>query len=94
MLYLLIHINVKDCEKWKPVFDAYGATRRTSGSQGGQLFRSSSNPNELISLFEWDDLEKARQFMQSEGLREKMQEAGVIGRPDIYFLEEVEQVPA
>ncbi len=42
-------------------------------------------------LFEWD-LEKARQFSQSEELRAKMQEAGVLGPPDFYFLEEIQQL--
>ena len=51
-------------------------------------------PNELVILFQWDDLEKAQQFAQSEDLRETMQRAGVADQPDIYFLEEVEHVPA
>jgi hypothetical protein len=46
-----------------------------------------------VILLEWDDLENARQFAQSEDLREIMQRYGVVGQPDIYFLEEVEQVP-
>jgi hypothetical protein len=46
-----------------------------------------------VNLFEWDDLDKARTFAQSEDLRQIMQRAGVADRPDLYFLEEVEQVP-
>jgi hypothetical protein len=38
-------------------------------------------------------IEKARQFAQSEDLRETMQRAGVADQPDVYFLEEVEHVP-
>lgn len=41
-------------------------------------------------LFEWDSLEKARKFAQSEDLRKTMQRAGVIDKPDLYFLDEVE----
>jgi hypothetical protein len=39
-------------------------------------------------------LEKAQQFTQSEGLREAMQRAGVITRPEITFLEEIEETAA
>ena len=45
-------------------------------------------------LIEWEDLENARQFAQSEDLRETMERAGVAEQPDIYFLEEVDTVPA
>ena len=92
MPYLLIRHKVADYSKWKPMFDQHGATRKASGSRGGQLFRNANDPNDLVILFEWDDLEKARQFTQSEDLRQTMQRAGVADQPDIYFLEEIEHV--
>jgi heme-degrading monooxygenase HmoA len=92
MPYLLIRHKVEDYAKWKPVYDQHGTTRKASGSQGSQLFRNANDPNELVILFEWDDLEKARRFVQSEDLRRAMQRAGVADQPDIYFLEEVEHV--
>ena len=49
-------------------------------------------PNEVIMLLEWDVLETARQFAQSEDLREVMQRAGVADDPTIYFLKDGEQV--
>ena len=94
MPYLLVRHKVADYNTWKPVFDEHAATRKTSGSQGGRLFRNAHDPNETVILLEWDDLEKARQFAQSEDLRQTMQRAGVADQPDIYFLEEVEHVPA
>ena len=93
MPYLLVRHKVADYAKWKPFFDQHGATRKANGSQGGRLLRNANDPNELVVLFEWDDLEKARQFAQSNDLREIMQRAGVVDQPDIYFLEEVEHVP-
>jgi heme-degrading monooxygenase HmoA len=93
MPYLLVRHKVQDYAKWKPVFDEHSATRKVSGSQGGRLFRNAHDPNETVVLFEWDDLEKARQFAQSQDLQQAMQRAGVADQPDIYFLEEVEHVP-
>ena len=90
--YVIVKYKVADYARWKPIFDADGANRQAGGSKGGQLFRSADDPNEVIMLFEWD-LEQARQFSQSEELRAKMQEAGVLGPPDFYFLEEIEQLP-
>ena len=91
MSYIVVIHKVRDYASWKLIFDADGANRQAGGSKGGQLFRSADDPNEVVMLFEWD-LEQARQFSQSEELRAKMQEAGVLDRPDFYFLEEIEQL--
>lgn len=92
MPYALFRVEVEDYERWKPGFDEHSSSRRESGSKGGRLFRNADDPNEVVILLEWDDLENARQFAQSEDLREAMQRYGVVGQPDIYFLEEVETV--
>ncbi len=92
MPYVLIRTKVQDYAQWRPVFDEDGVNRQANGSRGGQLFRSASDPNELVILFEWDNLEKARQFSQSEDLRQAMQRSGVAGQPDIYFLKDGEQI--
>src|SRR5919199_4326009 len=93
MPYMLVRHKVEDFENWKPVFEEHGETRRESGSKGVRLFRNADAPNETVILLEWEDLEDARRFAQSEDLRETMQRVGVADQPDIYFLEEVETVP-
>ena len=92
MSYVIVKHKVADYARWKPIFDADSANRQASGSKGGQLFRSADDPNEVVMLFEWD-LEQARQYGQREEVRAKMREAGVLGSPDVYFLEEIEQIP-
>lgn len=92
MPYVLVRHKVKDYGKWKPRFDEHGATREASGFRGHHLFRNADDPHELVILFEVDDLERARQFGQSEDLRQAMQRAGVSDQPDIYLLDEVERV--
>src|SRR6266446_1056606 len=91
MSYVMVTHKVADYARWKPIFDADGANRQAGGSRGGQLLRSADDPNEVVILFEWD-LEQARQYSQREALRAKMQEAGVLGPPEISFLEEIEQL--
>ena len=92
MPYLLIRHKVTDYAQWKSAFVAHSVTRQANGSRGGQLFRNASDSNELVVLLEWDDLERARQFAQSEELREVMQRAGVVDHPTIFFLKDGEQV--
>jgi heme-degrading monooxygenase HmoA len=91
MAYVMVKHTVADYARWKLVFDADGANRQARGSRGGQVFRSADDPNEVVILIEWD-LERARQFSQSEEFRAKMQDAGVLGPPEFSFLEEIEQL--
>ncbi len=87
MPYILIRHKVKDYTEWKPVFDEHGATRKASGSKGGYLLRNIDDANEVVIFMEMDDLEKARQLVQSEDLRQAMEQSGVADQPDIYFLD-------
>ncbi|MCH7760163.1 antibiotic biosynthesis monooxygenase [candidate division TA06 bacterium] len=91
MAHILVRHKVADFDKWKAVFDEHSSVRQASGSKGGVVFRSSDDPNEVVILMEWENLEKARQFSQSEDLKEAMQKAGVADQPDIYFLDEADK---
>ena len=93
MPYMLVRHKVENYAKWKPAYDEHAATRKDSGSKKAHLFRNADNPNEIVILFEWDNLDNARKFAQSEDLKKKMQQAGVSEKPDIYFLEEIERTP-
>jgi len=89
MPYILVHHKVEDFNKWKPIYDGHESTRKKGGSKGARLFRSKDNPNETVALLEWDTLENARKFVNSPDLKETMQKAGVLGMPEIIFLDEV-----
>jgi hypothetical protein len=94
MPYLLVRHMVKDFGRWKACFDQHAETRRSIGSKGGRLFRNAARPNEVVALFEWEDIELAKQFSQSENLRAVMQEAGVSEPPDIFLLDDIEILSA
>jgi hypothetical protein len=88
---LLIRHHVVDFDAWKAVFDEHESTRRANGAQREWLFRDADDSHEVLLLFTWDDLERARFFADSDDLREAMARAGVTDRPDIWFLEDVER---
>ena len=87
---LLVRHRVADYAAWKPIFDAHGDTRRADGSCGGRLFRNAADPNEVVIVLEWDDLDRARLFARSDDLRETMAQAGVVDQPDVWLLEETD----
>ena len=83
---MLVRHKVVDYDAWRPVFDEDEVTRRANGSQGGRIYRSANDPNEIVILLEWDDLERARLFADADDLHEAMARAGVTDQPDIFFL--------
>jgi len=91
MAYMLCRLKVEDYVKWKSAFDQAISIRKTAGSKGGYIFRNADDANEVLLLLECDDLGKFRQFMQSPELRDRMQESGVVGPPELCFLEEAER---
>ena len=92
MPYTLGIFKVEDYAKWKSGFDSEDsiAMRKASGMKSYQLFQTEDDPNNIVILVEWDNLDTARKFLQSDELQEALQRSGV---PQIerYFLEEVEK---
>lgn len=85
--YMLICHKVRDFASWKPGYDAHLASRRDAGLTELKLLRGAGNPNEVVILFEAQNIGRARAFAESADLRETMQRLGVLGQPDIHFLE-------
>jgi hypothetical protein len=94
MPYVLVRHKVEDYARWRPTYDEHATTRKGYGSKGSRVFRNAQDPNEIVALFEWDDLNNARRFLQSEDLREAMQQAGVVDQPDVYFLDDAGRTSA
>ncbi len=86
MPILLIRHKVTDFATWKANFDDQDATRGAHGCQGDRLFQNAADPNELLILLEWDSLERAYLFAQSDELRDDLKRADVADDPDLWFL--------
>jgi hypothetical protein len=84
--FMLIRHKVRDFKSWKAGYDAHLPKRVEAGLTEKYLLRSADDPNEVVALFEAPDLSRAKAFAASAELREKMQEVGVIDKPDVYFL--------
>lgn len=93
MTYVLVMHKVEDYDKWKSVYDENGAMRKAYGSEGAFVFHNADDPNHIVVISEWENIEKAKGFAESEELKLAMQKAGVIGQPAVYFLDEIERTP-
>jgi len=86
MNHLLFTLSTADFAKWKSAYDAHLETRAAAGLRELHLWRSLDEPNRLALLFEIADMGKARAFVASQDLREKMAAAGILGAPEVLFL--------
>jgi quinol monooxygenase YgiN len=88
MVYVIAQLKLESYDKWKSVFDERSAIRKEAGSKEARLFRNSEDPNEAVILFDWDNIENARKYMESELLRKSLQKVGATYTT--IYLEEVE----
>ena len=88
MASMLVQHNVKDFAEWKRVYDSVADLRSSNGELSDKIYRDASDPNKLTVMFKWDSLENAQKYAQSPELKAAMEQAGVEGPPNIYFLNE------
>ena len=82
---LLMTEKVKDWDAWKKEFDQ-NKQLRTDGGLIDRLIGHDVNDNHQASIiFAVTDLAKAKAFLQSKDLKDKMEKAGVEGKPVSFF---------
>jgi hypothetical protein len=89
MIQILVHHEVADYRSWRAAFDAALDFRHEGGECSCRVFRTPGDPNHLTLLLDWEDLSRAQCYMNSDELREKMKQAGVVGTPEIHYLSEM-----
>lgn len=89
---LLIRHTIADFGAWKTIFDEQSCTRAANGSAGGRVFVSQTDPFEVLVILEWDTHERADLYARSTDLNDALVAAGVVDRPDVWILKEVDRV--
>lgn len=92
MPYLIVRHEVEDYDHWKTAFDDHASVREEHGSLGGFVGRAAADPDVVTAVLEWDSLDHARDFADSDTLRDAMRDAGVVGDPDVTLLDDTETV--
>jgi heme-degrading monooxygenase HmoA len=85
---MFVRHKVEDYGAWRKVYDAFDVERRPMGVIGDSVFQSVDDPNDVTVWHDFDSAEEARAFVSSDALRRAMQEAGVQGQPEIWFVRE------
>ena len=79
--------QVADFKTWKEAFDKHAETRKQYGCKKSDVFTNVQNPNDVLVVLQWESKEHAAKFDASVDLKETMQHAGVISKPEFSFAE-------
>ena len=90
---LIVRHRVADFDSWKKVFDGMFDIRRSHGWISATVYRDAADPNVVTVVNRVKDLDGAKRYGASDALRAGMAKAGVLGPPDISFVDEVEERP-
>jgi len=90
---LIVKHKVADFNTWLKAYEGHATKRSEAGITGSVVCQSADDPNEVTVYFEVSDLNRAREFTQSEDLKQSMQAAGVVSQPDIHFMQSARSYP-
>jgi heme-degrading monooxygenase HmoA len=88
MLYLLCKHKVADFAKWHNVFQSHAEAQRKAGLHLLHVLRDVADTNHVVILFQVENLDKAKAFTEAPDAHKAAQDSGVIGVPEILFLNE------
>ncbi|OGC09725.1 hypothetical protein A2V82_13370 [candidate division KSB1 bacterium RBG_16_48_16] len=88
---LVIHHRVEDYARFKAHFDAQKVEGKKGGIISYQMFHKAEDPNDLVFLFDWDNIENFKKYAGSPEFQREQKDAGLIDQPEIYILNEIEK---
>jgi hypothetical protein len=87
---VIVRHKVRGFDAWKPYFMGDAERQRNAGFTRWHLTRNKHDKNELVIIFECEDLDKAKPMFSDPALAELMKKAGVLDQPTVFFLEDTE----
>jgi hypothetical protein len=82
---VMVKHKVKDWDAWKKSFDSHKQVRIDAGLTDRVVSHTVGDDHNVTVVFAVADVAKAKAFMKSKDLKDKMAEAGVDGPPTIFF---------
>jgi len=83
MAHVFMQHQVADYDAWRPVFDADKGGREAAGVTDVAVLRDVADPNSVWMVFEADPA-LIEPMMSDPERGQKMQEAGVLGPPQVW----------
>ena len=91
-MHVLVRYEVEEFDRWKAAFEERAPIRREHGCEEVTVFTRHGSDDRVVVLASWNDAENARSYFESTAFRRAMQDAGVGSKPDVTFLERVDDI--
>jgi quinol monooxygenase YgiN len=91
MVTMFIKSKLSDYDNWKRFYDDFAPTRKEKGVTGAGVYRHANDPDMVTVTHQFKNIQAATEFANLEVLKLAMMKSGVVGPPDIWFTEDVEQ---
>lgn len=88
MPHLVVAHQVEDYAKWRQAYDDHEHVRVSAGLGGARVYQDVSNPNQITVVAE-GELSQLQAFASSADLKAAMEKAGVVGQPQVMFVDDV-----
>jgi Zn-dependent oligopeptidase len=89
MATMFIRHAVSDYKAWRKIYDDFAPLQKAKGVTGQAVYQLADNPNDITVTHDFATVEAAQAFVKSDELKKTMQNAGVIGAPEIWFTNKV-----
>jgi len=88
---MIMHFKVADFAKWQSKYELKerDSIRRAFGLTNYVVGRGLDDPNKVIVFLKMEDANKAKELTGSQGMKDRMKEAGVTGTPSFIYMEVV-----
>ena len=83
MATVILNHKVKDYATWRPLFESDKARREVAGLKEIVVGEKEGEPGNVFAIFDVPDASIINKMMSDPELQARMQEGGVIGKPEI-----------
>jgi hypothetical protein len=90
MVNVILTHEVRDFAEWKKGFDAGEPMRAQAGVKTTGMYTALDNPNKVTVTTEFPSAEAVQGFLANPQLKADMEQAGVVGAPELHILNKVQ----
>ena len=87
MNLLVIMHKVANFDKWKPLYESHDSIRRAHGLTNYVIGRGMDDSNMVLVALKMDDITKAKELVNSQEMKDRMKNGGVIGVPTFEYIQ-------
>jgi hypothetical protein len=87
MIHLFVRQDVTNYEEWCFAYDRFWRDQDAHGAPIRTVYQSIDNPNDITVEHIFKNRDDARAIIASDDLAQAMTDAGVLGKPQIWFIE-------